>query len=93
MQIKLVTPEQLDQLKVGNILTRFPSNGKPEDKFDESRKNDIDVFEILTINRQDQIVKLILADDAIEIFTWPGDIERLNIKLSTIISEKKWWIS
>jgi hypothetical protein len=93
MQTKLTTSEQLDQLKEGNILTKFPVNGAPEDKFDESRKEDIDVFEIITINRQAQIVKLILAPDAIEIFTWPGDVERLNMKLSTILSEKKWWIS
>ena len=93
MQTKLTTPEQLDQLEEGSLLTRFPANGKPEDTFDESRKGDIDVFEIITINREDQIVKLILADDAIEIFTWPRDIERLNIKLSNILSEKTWWIS
>jgi hypothetical protein len=92
MPTKLTTPEQLDQLEEGIILTRFPAKGKPEDKFDESRKDDIDVFKILTIDRKGQIAKLILADSTIEMFTWPKDIERLNIKLSNILLEKTWWI-
>lgn len=93
MQTKLTTFEQLDKLTEGNLITRFPAHGAPEDKFDERRKMDIDTYEIIGINRQEQLVKLIRADEALEIFTWPRDIERLNIGLSNILSEKTWWVA
>lgn len=92
MPIKLTSTEQLDGLSEGNLITRFPSQGKAEDKFDESRSSDIDTYEIVSINRNEQSVKLVRAGDALELFTWPGDIERLNIGMSDILSERVWWI-
>lgn len=93
MQTKLTSFEQLDQLIEGNLITRFPAHGAPEDKFDEDRKMDMDTYEIIGIDRKEQRVKLIRADEALEIFTWPRDIERLSIGLSNILAEKTWWVA
>lgn len=93
MHTKLMTVEQLEELSEGNLITRFPSQGRAEDKFDESRISDIDTYEIVSINRKEQSVKLVRAGEALELFTWPGDIERLNMGMSDIVSEKIWWIA
>lgn len=92
MPTKLTTIEQLDQLEEGNLITRYPSQGRSEEKFDANRKNDIDTYEIISINKKEQLLKLVRAGEALEIFTWPGDIERLNIGMANILSEKTWWV-
>ncbi|WP_118951602.1 hypothetical protein [Taibaiella helva] len=91
MPTKLTTAEQLDHLTEGDLITRFPVNGAPEDAFDTLRESE--VYEIVRINRKEQVIKLILAHKAIKIFTWPQDIERLSVGLSKILSEKTWWIA
>ncbi len=86
MPTKLTTLEQLDQLTEGDLITRFPIHGAPEDVFDDRRK--MNVYEIVSINRKEQLLKLILADEAMEVFTWPQDIERISIRLAEILAEK-----
>lgn len=92
MPIKLSRLLQLEQLGIGHILKKFPVDSKPEDNFDWNRKNEIDTYEIKAINHKGGTWKLVQVDNAVELFTWPGDIEYLNITSSTLIAERVWWI-
>lgn len=91
MQIKLTTFQQLDQLAEGDLIIRFPVQGAPEDVFDNLA--DKEIYQISRIDRNKHTLNLILSDEALEVFTWPRDIERLKMDLSKIISEKTWWIA
>lgn len=92
MPIKLSRLLQLEQLGIGDKLRKFPIDNKPEDNFDWNRKKEINTYEIRAINHKDGTWKLVQVDDAVELFTWPGDIEYVNIGFSTLIAEKVWWI-
>lgn len=92
MPIKLSRLLQLEQLGIGNILKKFPVDNKPEENFDWDRRKEINTYEIKAVNLKNGTWKLIQVDDAIELFTWPGDIEYVNIRSSALIAEKVWWI-
>lgn len=91
MPQKLTTTDQMELLREGDILYRFPSKGAPEATFTEYRKEEIDVYKIRSINRNDGIIRLVVADEALQMFTWPEDIERLDMKKARMISEGIWW--
>lgn len=91
MPIKISTLRQLEMLREGDILRKFPSQGEPESDFDETRQQDIDTYEIKLYNRKEQFFRLILNEKA-GIFAWPGDMESLNIKLLNLIVENRWWV-
>ncbi|KAA5532189.1 hypothetical protein F0919_15420 [Taibaiella lutea] len=93
MQIKLVTAEQFQFLKEGDILEKFPANGKAEAIFDNRRKAEINKYEIRTINHKKQSLSLVAAENVQGIFTWPGDEERLHTDCLSLVSEDIWWIS
>lgn len=90
--MNLISIELLEQLKIGDILHRFPSNGKPEKIFDETRKEDISTYKIRFINKQEGIFRLAIDEESLIMFVWPGDIEYLDIRRSSILSEAVWWI-
>ena len=92
MPIKLSHLLQLEQLGIGHILKKFPVDDKPEDNFDWNRKKEINTYEIKGFNHKDGTWKLVQIDDAVELFTWPGDIEYINLRSSSLIAEKVWWI-
>lgn len=91
MYQKLKTQDQLEMLKEGDLLYKFPSTGVPETNFAEQRHADIDTYTIRAINRNEGIVKLVTTDGSTQMFTWPGDVERLNIRRSLLITEGIWW--
>ncbi|WP_162903034.1 hypothetical protein [Taibaiella koreensis] len=91
MPVKISTLSQLEILREGDILRKFPSHGASEPDFDETRQEDIDTYEINFYNRKEQLFRLTLNDKS-GIFTWPGDMERLNIKLLDLVIENKWWV-
>lgn len=93
MHQKLKNQDQLEMLKEGDLLYKFPSTGAPEANFITQRQGDIDTYMIRAINRNEDIVKLVTADGSTQMFTWPEDVERLNISRSLLITEGVWWIS
>jgi hypothetical protein len=93
MQTKLVAAEQFQLLREGDILEKFPANGKPETTFDHTRKTEINKYEIRTINHKKQSLSLVSADKVQEIFTWPDDEEKLFTNCVSLVSENIWWIS
>lgn len=92
MQQKLTDINQLELLKAGDILYRFPVAGLPETIFDGQRHDDIIVYKVKSINKQLETVRLSVAEEGQEMFTWPGDVEYLNINTSKLITEGLWWI-
>lgn len=92
MQIKITTFQQLSSLQEGDVLQKFPANGKPEHRFDKTRTEDIVTYEIKTINRISQTLHLSVNENS-EIFSWPGDLRSVNIKTASILTDNTWWIS
>lgn len=92
MQQKLIDIQQFGLLKTGDILYRFPSGGLPEATFDVSRNKEIMVYRIKSFNKHLDTLKLIMADESLELFTWPEDIEQLSLNKFQIIREAVWWI-
>ena len=92
MQQKLTDITQLALLKAGDILYRFPVAGLPETIFDRLRHEEIIVYKVKSINKQQETVRLSVAEEGQEMFTWPGDVEYLNINTSKLIAEGVWWV-
>ncbi|XZF14713.1 hypothetical protein ACTHGU_01105 [Chitinophagaceae bacterium MMS25-I14] len=92
MSIKLTTPLQVAQLRIGDIVRRFPSGGSSENTLDETRPGHIDTFRILSINMKNEMVGLVMTGESAKIFSSPGNIGRLFIKSYNLIAEKIWWI-
>ncbi len=92
MQQKLTDIHQLELLKAGDILYRFPVAGLPETIFDQQRYEDIIVYKVKSINKQLEIIRLTIAEEGQVMFTWPGDVEYLNMNTSKLIAEGVWWM-
>lgn len=92
MKTKLNTLAQVARLRAGDILKRFPSQGDPQDTFDEDRKKHIDTFEIRSINASNEMVELVMTGDSVHMFSSAGDIGRVFIKSYNLVEEKVWWV-
>ena len=91
MPVKISTIHQLDALREGDILQKFPAHGRPESRFDNTRTDDIVTYEIKTINNVNQSLHLTVNEN-VDVFSWPGDLKRINIKTASILVENAWWI-
>ncbi|GAB3416205.1 hypothetical protein [Niabella aquatica] len=89
---KKITAAQVPLLRKGDIIKRFPSSGAPEEQFDEERKEDTDIFEICSINLQNDMIELITPGYARSMFSSPGDISHLFIKSHNLTEQGTWWI-
>lgn len=92
MTNKKITAAQVPLLHEGTIIKRFPSNGSPEELLDEERNKDVDIFEICSINPQNDMMELITPRNARAMFPSPGDISHLFIKSSNLVDQGIWWI-
>lgn len=90
---KLVSMDQLEQLKEGDKIHKYPAAGKPQKTFDPDRKQDIVTYKIRSINKQDGTLRLVVVEETLEIFTWPGDIGHLDIRKPGMLTEAVWWIA
>jgi hypothetical protein len=93
MNIKISTQEQLDQIRIGHIIRRFPRTGTPEQAFDESRITETDIFTIRSVNKSNNVMELVMTESAAVLFASPGDIGRLFIKSSDLLLQSRWWLS
>lgn len=87
MRVKIVTFQQLNDLKEGDVLQKFPAYTHS----DNAGFEEVITYEIKTINRANQTLNLSVNEDS-RIFSWPGDLKRINIKASNMLVENVWWI-
>ncbi|RYD55548.1 MAG: hypothetical protein EOP56_15655 [Sphingobacteriales bacterium] len=92
MKTKLSTLAEVARLRTGDIVKRFPTQGEPQDTFDESRKKHTDTFEIRSINASNEMVELVMTGESVHMFSSAGDIGRVFIKSYNLIEEKVWWV-
>lgn len=92
MAVKLTSLQQLEQLRIGNILKKLPIGAKPDRKFNWYDRNEIDTYEVKGFNLKENILKLTQIEEPLELFEWPNDVRYTNISSFKIISEKVWWI-
>ncbi len=92
MYKKIDTALQLSNLNKGDIITRFPTNGIPTDKFDDSQPHNTDVFEIRAISIYN-VLELVAPDHTVPAYASPGDVRRLFIKSADMLTENNWWYS
>ena len=92
MPVKISTFHQLNALREGDILQKFPAYGRPESRFDNTRTEDIVTYEIKIINNVNQSLHLAVNEN-VDVFSWPGDLKRINITTASILVENVWWIS
>lgn len=91
MKIKLVTLEQVDALKKGDIIERYPSHGPSCDVFDASDKKHTDIYEIRSSNANNNMLELVMTGASVHMFSSPGDIGRLFIKSYNLLTDGIWW--
>ncbi|RYD56878.1 MAG: hypothetical protein EOP56_10835 [Sphingobacteriales bacterium] len=89
---KVSTLSQTSLLRKGDIIQRFPTQGEPQNIFDESRPKHTDTFEIRSINRVNDMVELVMTGDSITMFSSAGDIGKVFIKSYDLIEQRVWWI-
>ncbi|MBZ4189348.1 hypothetical protein LQ567_16290 [Niabella pedocola] len=87
-----ITTAQIALLRKGDIIRRFPSNGAPEEQFDETCKENTDAFEIRSINLKNDMIELVTPSDSRVIFSSPGDISHLFIKSYNLVAQGIWWM-
>lgn len=92
MTNKKITTAQVDLLRIGAIIWRFPSSGAPEEQFDVTRKENTDAFEIRSINLKNNMIELVTPSDTRAFFSSPGDISHLFIKSSNLVAQGIWWM-
>lgn len=94
MTTKLSTLEQVAQLRKGDIIKKYPasSNRAPEDLFDADRKEDINTYEVRSINPDNEIIGLVMAGDSLNLLPSPWEVGRLFIKSYNLVAEKVWWV-
>ncbi len=87
--------KQLDSLKKGDIIKRFPFNSDngPQAIFDEMQTRHINTYEVLSIDQRKNIFSLIIANHNEIAFASPVDIDRLFIAGKDLISDDVWWIN
>ena len=87
MRVKIVTFQQLNDLKEGDVLQKCPALSHS----DNAAFEEMITYEIQTINRANQTLNLSVNEDS-GIFSWPGDLKRINVKASSMLVENVWWI-
>lgn len=95
MNIKLTAPDQVAQMRVGDMIKRFPFNStddRPLDFFDENQARHINTYEIRAIDYTNSIFSLVEANFRSIVCASAVDIGRLFIKAADLITEKVWWI-
>lgn len=89
MIVKLTTPEQVALLRKGDIVKKCATNINA--KTAPGQKPKVDTYEVRSVNPGRQMIALVMTDDTQDLFSWPGDVNRLFIRSSNLISEKVWW--
>lgn len=93
MNIKRITAEQVALLRKGDIIKRYTSKNNTEEIPDGRGPKNMTDFEIRSINRESEMVGLVMTEASQDMFTWPGDVERLFIKSYNLVAEKVWWVN
>lgn len=93
MNIKRITAEQVALLRKGDIIKRYTSKNNTEEILDGRGPKNMTDFEIRSINRESEMVGLVMTEASQDMFTWPGDVERLFIKSYNLVAEKVWWVN
>jgi len=89
---KITTQEQVNGLKTGNAITRYPPYSNMQQEFDAKEVKSINVFEIKTINTLTGMMGLISTDNHKDYLSGsPVYVGRLNIK-SAELMDGYWWI-
>lgn len=91
MSVKITTFEQVDSLKEGDILQKSPSYLRHEKIFGKVKYEDLVTYEIKNINKAAQSLNLEVRNNK-DIFSWPSDLKRINIKAVNMLTDETWWI-
>lgn len=90
MYKKISTALQLSNLNKGDIITRFPTDGDPTEKFDHDHPHNTDVFEIRAISTNN-VMELVAPGNTVPVYASPGNVRRLFINSADMLTENKWW--
>ena len=80
-------------LAVDTILYKYPSDGFPENYFEETDKERTESYRICSINGVGKIIELIITQNHWVAFASPGDICRLFISFDNIVKAGTWWMA
>ncbi len=86
-----IRSEQLLLLREGNTIIRYPCDGMPENEFNENNIDQINSFEIRSINPANNVMELII-NHSVLMYASPGDVNHLFIKTHDLVSQKIWWV-
>ncbi len=92
MNTKITTLAQIAHLRTGDKISRYPTNGAPQQVFDAGRPKDISAFTVQNINADTGILSLITAFDTHRVLIKAGETARLFITPADVIAENTWWV-
>jgi hypothetical protein len=90
MYKKIATPLQLSDLKIGDIITRYPTDGEPTDVFDNNQPRNTNAFQIRSLSTA-KVLELVEPDNTVAVFASAGDVRRLFMKSEDILADNVWW--
>lgn len=93
MPVKITTAAQTGQLHAGNVLLKYPTDGDPEDRFNELRRDRTEAYEIRFINLLTGMIELVMTTGSRIRFASPADVGRQFIRPANLITERIWWLS
>ena len=85
-----LNPVTVRNVKKDDIITRFPIFGKPENAFDPTARVRIEKYQVTALGLNGDVLGLVAIKTAM--FPFPGEMRRLFIRRSDMVSELTWWI-
>ena len=89
---KITTLLQILELHIGDIIKKYPTQGRPELFLNDEQKNNVEIFTLRTINKEHSILGLVMTEQSRPLFPSPGDIGREFISNSAMIIQNIWWL-
>jgi hypothetical protein len=90
MYKKIATLLQLSDLNIGDIITRYPTDGDPTDVFDNNKPLNTDAFQIRSLSAG-KVFELVEPNKTVAVFASAGHVRRLFMKSEDILTDNVWW--
>lgn len=92
MNTKLTNAQQIAALKEGDVIKKYPTQGAPKNTLDDNQIEYVETFNLRTINKQYNVLGLVMTELTRKQFPSPGDIGREFIGNSEMLKQNIWWL-
>ena len=91
MPTRIITADQIQLLKVGDILQKSTPYHTHKKRFGNAAIENLVTYEIRSINKKSNTISFEVRDDK-SLFSWPSDLYRMVVDMEKILTEDIWWL-